>query len=165
MAKKVKKQATRKEAVKLTKNLGGRPAMFQTPQEMQEKIDEYFASCKPTFLTVNGKTVLDKNKNPMIDYHPATIAGMALYLGFESRQSMYDYAKREGFSCVVARARLRVEAEREADICAGRNVEGSKFHLANMSGWKEEQKHAVELTASVSTFSVNQFLEKFNAEK
>ncbi len=158
------KKATRKEAQKAQP---GRPAMFQTPQQMQEAIDAYFESCKPTFLTVKGKTILDKTGTPVIDYNPPTVSGLALFLGFESRQSMYDYTKREGFSYIVTRARTRIEADREKDICSGRNVEGSKFHLANMSGWRaeQEQKHAVELTASISNFSVNQFLEKFNAEK
>lgn len=145
----------------------GRPALFQTPEEMQVCINAYFDYCKPTFLTVKGKQVLDKNGTPVIDPNPPTITGLAYFLGFESRQSMYDYAKREGFSYVVARARTRMEAERERDLCAGRNVDGNKFYLANMSGWKAEQerKHDVSISASVSSFSVNQFLEKFNAEK
>lgn len=160
----IAKKATRKEAEKLPT---GRPAMFQTPEQMQEAIDAYFDSCKPKFLTINGKTILDKTGMPVIDFNPPTTAGLALSLGFESRQSLYDYAKREGFSYIVIRARTRIEADREKDICAGRNVEGSKFHLANMSGWKAEQekKHDISVNASISNFSVDKFLEKFNAEK
>lgn len=157
-----KNSATRKEAA----TLAGRPAMFQTPEELQAQIDAYFDTCKPTYLVVEGKIVKDKNGNPMIDPNPPTITGLAYDLGFESRQSFYDYAKREKFSYIVARARARMEAYREKDLCAGRNVDGNKFYLANMAGWRAEQekKHDINVSASVSRFSVDKFLEKFDAK-
>lgn len=64
----------------------GRPAKFKTPEELQIKVNEYF------------------------DTFPAspTLAGLALYLGFESWQSINDYAKRDKFSYVISCARLKI---------------------------------------------------------
>ena len=50
---------------------GGCPPLFKEPEELRDKILEYFDSEK------------DNNK--------ITITGLALHLGFCSRQSFYDY--------------------------------------------------------------------------
>ena len=39
----------------------GRPALFNTPEELQAKIDKYFDTCKPKLLLVDGKTIKDKS--------------------------------------------------------------------------------------------------------
>lgn len=160
--KKTQSKAKRKEAA----TLAGRPAMFQTPDELQTQIDAYFDTCKPTYLVVEGKIVKDKNGNPMIDPNPPTITGLVDFLGFESRTSFYEYGKKQEFMHTVARARTRIEATREKDLCAGRNVDGNKFYLANLAGWRAEQerKHDINVNGGISSFSVDKFLEKFNAK-
>ena len=59
-------------------NNGGRPPIYETPQELEEKINEYFDS-------------LGENDKP-------TITGLCLYCGFACRDSFYDYQKNEEFS-------------------------------------------------------------------
>lgn len=148
--------------------IGGRPAFFDTPEKLESKLNEYFETPTVTFLTVNGEKVKDKTGQYVIEYKPHTITHLAYFLGFESRQSFYDYAKRKGFSYIIARARTRIEAEREQDLCGGRNVDGNKFYLSNMGGWRAEQetKQQINISAeSASSFSVKQFLDKFNVEK
>ena len=64
----------------------GRPRKYQTPEEMQVVIDQYFKECE-------GEILLDKDGNPMLDKwghpiiinkKPPTIIGLALALGFTS---------------------------------------------------------------------------------
>lgn len=98
-------------------NDGGRPPLFSSPKEMEEKVNEYL-----------GKMPIGTR----------TITGMALYLGFESRQSFYDYEEKIEFSCIVKRARLEVEASYEMCLI-GKNPAGAIFALKNM-GWHDTQR-------------------------
>lgn len=161
-----KKKAQSKATRKAAEPVMGRPAMFQTPEELQAQIDAYFETCVPSFLTVGGEKVKDKTGQYIIQYNPPTITNLAFFLGFESRQSFYDYAKRENFSYIIARARTRIEATREKDLCSGVNVDGNKFYLSNLAGWRAEQerKHDINVNGGISSFSVDKFLEKFNAK-
>lgn len=108
----------------------GRPALFSTPEELEDTINQYFQSLKPKI--VNDEAT---------DQEPATITGLALFLGFESRQSFYDYEKKSEFSYTIKRARLRIEYEYEKKL-HGFNTTGIIFALKNL-GWadKQEIKH------------------------
>jgi hypothetical protein len=107
----------------------GRPPIYTTPEELQEKIDDYFKNgveSKPVVVGKgDGKTV--------IDIPVPTITGLCLYCGFESRQSFYDYEKREQFSYIIKKARLFVEKHYEELLQVG-NTTGAIFALKNM-GW------------------------------
>jgi hypothetical protein len=61
-----------------------------------------------------------------------------LFLGFDSRQSFYDYEKRDGFSYIIKKARLKVESHYEQCLQYG-NVTGAIFPLKNM-GWSDKQE-------------------------
>src|SRR5687767_13811577 len=95
----------------------GRPPIFETPDLLQDKIDEYFSS------------LADKKE-------PPTISGMCLFLGFESRQSFHDYAEKEEFSYTIKKSRLRIESEYEKKLHA-QNPAGSIFALKNL-GWTDK---------------------------
>lgn len=102
--------------------MAGQPPFYPTPQEFKAKVDEYFSMTDPD------------------DY---TITGIALYLGFESRQSFYDYEEREGFSYIVKTARLRVENGYELDLKKGKKqATGAIFALKNM-GWRDKFENEV----------------------
>lgn len=58
---------------------------YATPEELQAKIVEYFESGRRTRQVYDGRLQLYR-EIPVI-----TISGLALYLGFASRQSLYDY--------------------------------------------------------------------------
>jgi len=66
------------------------------------------------------------------------VSGLAYFLGFESRQSLYDYEKRSEFSYIIKRARLRIESEYEKKLSYKHPV-GSIFALKNM-GWADKQE-------------------------
>jgi hypothetical protein len=111
----------------MTSILGGAPPFYTDPETLQNKIDSYFnGGCRTKIILIG------KDKEPM-EIPVPTISGLAYFLGFESRQSFYDYEKREGFSYTIKRARLFIEVEYEEQLHSG-NVTGAIFALKNM-GW------------------------------
>jgi len=59
-----------------------------------------------------------------------TVTGLAHFLGFESRQSMYDYKEREESSYTIKRAILKIESLHEKNLY-GNTPSGSIFWLKN----------------------------------
>lgn len=104
----------------------GRPPIFETSEQMEELAEKYFAESK-------------ENKEPL------TITGLALYLGFSDRQSLYDYEEKPEFTCITKKCRLRVENQYEKNL-HGTTPTGSIFALKNM-GWKD--KHETELSGGI----------------
>lgn len=99
--------------------MAGQPRKYKTPEELEQAVDKYFE------ITPEARQ---------------TITGIALYLGFVSRQSFYDYEELEGYSYIIKKARLMVENSyeqtlRSKDIPAT----GSIFALKNM-GWRDRQE-------------------------
>ena len=118
----------------------GRKPTFTSAEEMQEKIDAYFASCEPELLRDgDGTPMLNKNGEPVyVGGRPMTLQGLALALGFTSRQSLLNYKAKREFVDTVTRARLRVEqyaAERLFDRDAQR---GAQFTLAYGFGYARD---------------------------
>ena len=103
-------------------NTGGRPPHYTEPAELHLKCEEYFAVC------VEG------------EQRPTT-AGLALFLGFSDKQSLYDYRKREEFSYPIKRALLKIECSLE-QMLHGANVKGAIFGLRNM-GWYNRPQTSV----------------------
>ena len=118
----------------------GRKPTFTSAEEMQEKIDAYFASCEPELLRDgDGTPMLNKNGEPVyVGGRPMTIQGLAVALGFTSRQGLLNYKAKREFVDTVTRARLRVEqyaAERLFDRDAQR---GAQFTLAYGFGYARD---------------------------
>jgi hypothetical protein len=107
------------------KHPGGRPLLFETPEDLQNSVDLYFLTC-------------DNPDNPL----PKSVCGLALSLGFVDRQSIYDYEKRPQFSCIIKRALLRVEENYEIMAAHSKNAAGPIFILKNM-GWKDRIEQEV----------------------
>lgn len=99
---------------------GGRPRHYDTQEELQAAVDGYF-----THITTTKE--------------PATVTGLALYIGFESRQSIYDYEEDGQFSYIIKNARLRVECEYEKRLSTAQSPTGAIFALKNM-GWKDKSE-------------------------
>src|SRR5690349_16329496 len=100
----------------------GRPRIYNDADELEKPVAVYFQDTPQTEITITG---------------------LALHLGFESRQSHYDYEKNEAFSYIIKRAKLRVELAYEwrlnSPSCAG-----AIFALKNM-GWKDKSEQEVKL--------------------
>lgn len=131
----------------------GRPPIYKTKEEIQEKIDAYFEECKGRVFTDNeGRVVLDKYGYPvMVDTKPLTITGLALALGFASRQALLNYQDREEFNDTITRAKARVEEYAESRLFDKDGANGAKFSLANnFEGWKEKQQIEADIKNDVT---------------
>jgi hypothetical protein len=136
------------------KNKGGRPPMYKTVEEIQEKIDKYFEECEGTVLeNSSGEVVLDKYGEPVIvGRKPLTITGLALALGFNSRQALLNYQDKPEFNDTISRAKARVERYAEERLFDKDGSNGAKFSLANnFKGWTEKQ----QIQADVNSVSIN----------
>lgn len=137
----------------MAKHAGGRPPMYKTKEEIQEKIDAYFEKCEGTVLNnADGEVVLDKYGDPVIvGRKPLTITGLALALGFNSRQSLLNYQDKEEFMDTITRAKARVEAYAEERLFDKDGANGAKFSLANnFDGWKEKQSIEADVKNEVT---------------
>lgn len=110
----------------------GKPIAYETPELLDNAVSDYFMNC-----------VENKSK--------PTISGLAYYLGFESRQSFYDYEKREEYSYTIKRARLRIEQHYEEHLLNPGIATGAIFALKNF-GWrdKSELEHSGRFTINWS---------------
>jgi len=80
---------------------------------------------------------------------PVSIAGLAYALGFVSRQSLYDYERKELYADVIKKARLRVEAYMVKRSIKS-NGAGAIFQLKNM-GYTDRQVMQIEpVTINIS---------------
>ena len=120
----------------------GRPPFYETPESMQEGIDEYF-------VYIKGEVTKEVNENGVMtdkvtrQPEPATITGLALFLGFNDRQSLYDYQEKPEFTCIVKKARTIVECEYEKRL-SGATPTGSIFALKNM-GWNDKVQNEITM--------------------
>lgn len=126
---------------------GGRPSQYNTAEELILAVENYFEWVKGESIEV-----LDEKSGQMFPQwvrhpEPITVTGLALYLGFESRQSIYDYGEKGEFSYVIKNARLRVENAYEKNLYSN-SPTGSIFALKNM-GWKD--KHEQEISGPGGT--------------
>jgi hypothetical protein len=85
---------------------------------------------------------LDKNGNPIIyDRKPLTITGLALALGFNSRQTLLNYQGKAEFMDTITRAKAFVERYAEERLYDKDGANGAKFSLSNnFEGWREKQQ-------------------------
>lgn len=101
----------------------GRPPHYNTHDELWNKAVEYFESVTTTSGIIRG-----------------TITGVTNHVGFASRSSWDDYAKRsEEFSYTVSKIKMIVVEWYERNL-HGYNWAGSAFALRNMDSgnWKDE---------------------------
>jgi len=66
---------------------------------------------------------------------PPTLSGLALHLGFNSRQEFERYEQTGEFAALIKRGRLRIEAEYEKKLHM-QSPSGAIFALKNL-GWNE----------------------------
>ena len=97
-------------------NKMGRPRKYDSPEKMQESIDNYF-----------------ENTTKL------TICGLALYLGFDSRVSLLNYeGYSEDFLSTIKKAKSRIEEYYEQHLI-GSNAAGPIFALKNFK-WSDKQE-------------------------
>lgn len=120
------------------KNVGA-PPKFTSKEEMQEKIDNYFKDCDGEPFIVDGEPLRDKYGNIiMVGSHPPTITGLALALGFHSRQTLLNYQGKKEFMDTVTRAKMRVEQYCEERLFDKDGQRGAEFNLKYNFRWAQE---------------------------
>ena len=82
----------------------GRPPKYATAEQMQAAIDRYFEDCKgEPIIGDDGFPICDKWGKPFIIHQrPPTVTGLALALGFTSRQALLDYCQQMNILCIDA---------------------------------------------------------------
>jgi len=133
---------------------GGRPLKFQSVQELQTKIDAYFADCDPHMEEVtewvqarDSKGQLKKDEHGlnylvqvshkvMTEQKPYTITGLALALD-TSRETLLDYEDKAEFSDTIKKAKDKCHNYVEKSLLTG-NPTGAIFNLKNNYGWKDK---------------------------
>jgi len=126
----------------MSEKKSGRPPAYKTVEEMQKVIDEYFESCNGEYVIVDGCAVTDKNGHPVkTKERPLTITGLALALGFNTRQALLNYEGKPAFVDTIKRAKSRIEQYAEERLFDKDGVNGAKFNLSNnFKGWSEKQQ-------------------------
>lgn len=138
----------------------GRPAKYETAQELGAAVEDYFRSVsyqKPVIITTptgevgeDGNEVIvtrmlregpDNTGRPVTvtEYlEPPSIASLCLFLGI-SRDTWAKYARRRGFREIVEHTRTRIEAYLVGRL-ESRHTQGVIFNLKNNFGWKDKQE-------------------------
>lgn len=102
----------------------GRPPKYSDASVMEAKIEEYFNS------------LASEDNKPD---EPPTMAGLTLALGFTDRQSLYDYIAKPEYTCILKKAKVRVEKYWERKL-AGTSPTGAIFWLKNHAGYADKQE-------------------------
>lgn len=95
----------------------GRPRIVESPEDIDERLDAYMAECKE-------------------DKKPPLLSEMVQALGFNSKQSFYEYGKKPEFIDSIKRARLCIEIAYERGLHSTTPT-GAIFALKNMD-WKDK---------------------------
>lgn len=113
-------------------NNGGRPPVYDSPDKLHEKIIEYFDSLIP-------ESTEGESKEQAIVQFP-TVTGLALYLGFADKSSLYYYRdkKEKEFSYPIKRALLVIENHYETGLNY-KGATGAIFALKNMK-WTDKSE-------------------------
>jgi hypothetical protein len=104
---------------KPTGNPAGRPRHYDNSTDFDDMVNAYIAEC-------------------LSDKTPITWTGLALSLGFAGRACIDEYAKYDGFSYSVKRAKTLVEHAYELRL-NGDKPTAAIFALKNF-GWKDKQE-------------------------
>lgn len=121
-----------------------RPLKYKTVDALQAAIDAYFEDCqgKP-LVDDSGNAVTDKYGEPVIiGAHPPTVTGLALALGFSTRQSLLNYQGRKQFLDTITRAKARCEEYAESRLFDRNGARGAQFSLEHNFRWLDQDKDA-----------------------
>jgi DNA-packaging protein gp3 len=125
---------------------------FTTANELNDMTGQYFndieekhspdeAQIKNTEKGVAPGQKLPKSKSQQI-----TITGLALHLGFSSRQAFEDYETKGKFADHLKRARLQVVADYEKELHVTSST-GAIFALKSMS-WNERTEKPADIATN-----------------
>jgi hypothetical protein len=109
----------------------GRPLKYQSVEELEEAIEQYFAEC-------------DEQQKPY------TVSGLAYALG-TNRQTLLNYETKDGFIDTIKSAKAKIERFNEEMLYSKEvSTTGVIFNLKNNYGWKDKQEIEAEVNNDIS---------------
>lgn len=119
--------------------MAGAKPKYKTPEAMQEVIDRYFKACEGELLRDGeGELIFDKWGHPItINEKPPTVTGLALALGFNTRQTLLNYQSKPAFIDTVTRAKARCEEYAEQRLYDRDGQRGAEFSLRCNFRWRD----------------------------
>ena len=135
-------------------NNGGCPPYYDANN--LEDIEKVASLCLEYFDYIQGEYKEDEfevdpeeyevRKQTIRNAEPPTVTGLTLYLGFEAKSTLYEYAKKVEFSNPIKRALLKIEQYHEIATSMGYKCTGNIFILKNF-GWKDttSMEHSGEI--------------------
>jgi hypothetical protein len=138
----------------MSEKVQGRPPAYKTVEDMQRVIDKYFEDCNGEYITdAEGNLMTDKYGKPVkTKERPLTITGLALALGFTTRQALLNYEGKADFVDTIKKAKSKIEQYAEERLFDKDGVNGAKFNLSNnFKGWREKQEIESSVTATGTT--------------
>ena len=109
----------------------GHPRIYDSPEEMQVAVDEYFDEC-------------DAKEKPYL------ISGLCLKLGFLDRRILHSYGQySKEFHDIITRARQKVQAYAEAK-CYEKHSQGAQFILNAGFNWNTNAQVREERDLTIS---------------
>lgn len=146
----------------------GRPLKFQSIEELQRKIDEYFESCyEESWYRVEGVWKPELDRYGEVVKHrtkPFTISGLASFLG-TTRRTLLDYEQRDDeFSHTIRASKEKIEAFVEESLWQPKIATGVMFNLKNNFAWEDktsvqtsgETTHNIRNESDLSKLSVEE---------
>lgn len=137
-----------------------RPRRWKKVDDMQKAIDAYFESCKTEFLRDDDGQIVRNSKGDAIilSQRRPTVAGLALALGFCSRQSLLNYLQRDDddnkpFVDTITRAKLQIEDATAQAAFERDSARGACFLLQNGFGYREEK--GVDVSGEMTNRVIN----------
>jgi len=140
-----------------------RKPRYESVEQLEEMIEAYFESCKGELLRDRDGAIVynQKDGEPVwVGRRTPTIPGLALALGFSSKQSLYNYKARKEFMDSISRAQTRVEqytAERLFDRDSQR---GAQFVLEygfryrrDAEGEKKDESQRIVMDAEAEAYA------------
>ena len=112
-----------------------------TPEVVHEKIVDYFQN-----IPKIKRYTKDGDEYEVI---APTIVGLALHIGFASRQSFYDYIKKDEYRYMLERARSYIEMNYEESL-QGPTPTGAIFALKQF-GWSDRIEQEIKQDIKVNT--------------
>lgn len=116
--------------------VGGRPLKYESVEEMQVLIDEYFESCYIAEIDKEGKPY-------KVNIRPLTVSGLAVALNM-TRQMLVEYSSKDEFGDAIKKAKQVIEQWAEENLVTARNPAGQIFSLKNNYGWQDKQEITID---------------------
>lgn len=106
-------------------NKVGRPLLFKTVEELQNRIEGYWEYCE------------EKEK-------PITMSGLAYYLDID-RNTLINYGNRDEFLGTIKKARARVQMDQDERMqTIGNPTAGIIFSLKNNFDWTDKKETEIK---------------------